>query len=151
MWTDMYLKFADEAEANAVLYTKQRPAGYEYADQEVDVFVYQTDRGEYTTQVEVAPEDLGLLGYTYLRTEKRMVQVDPSPDGGEWDMKPNYMNIDTIGVIYEPQPIPDPENPPTPIPYDGWFVNVRVLATEDAAPLEPFSIDPQPYPMRVWG
>ena len=30
-------------------------------------------------------------------------------------------------------------------------VNVRVLATEDAAPLQQFSIDPQPYPMRVWG
>lgn len=62
-------------------------------------------------------------------------------------VKPNYMNIDTIGVIYQPQEDPEVE----PVPYDGWFVNVRVLATEDAAPLQPFSIDPQPYPMRVWG
>ena len=61
-------------------------------------------------------------------------------------VKPNYMNIDTIGVIYQPQEDPEVE----PVPYDGWFVNVRVLATEDAAPLQPFSIDPQPYPMRVW-
>ena len=69
----------------------------------------------------------------------------------EFESRPNYANIDTIGVIYQPQEIVDPENPPEPVPYDGWFVNVRVVAGEDAAPLEPFSIDPQPFPMRVWG
>ena len=109
MWTDLYSKFADEAEANSVLYTTH-PA------------VYEKDADGNPTDKVISEE--------YITK--------------------NYMNIDTIGVIYEPQPIPDPENPPTPIPYDGWFVNVRVLATEDAAPLQPFSIDPQPYPMRVW-
>jgi septum formation inhibitor-activating ATPase MinD len=64
---------------------------------------------------------------------------------------PRYTNIDTIGIIYEPQEIVDPENPPEPVAYEGWFVNVRVIAGEDAEPLMPFSIDPQPYPMRVWG
>ena len=63
---------------------------------------------------------------------------------------PNYRNIDTIGVIYQPQEIVDPENPPEPVPYDGWFVNVRVVSGENAEPLMPYSIDPQPYPMRVW-
>ena len=29
-------------------------------------------------------------------------------------------------------------------------VNIRLVAGENAAALEPFSIDPQPYPMRVW-
>ena len=71
---------------------------------------------------------------------------DPLPDViVSWT--PNYVNIDTIGVIY--QPAPDPEGY-VPVPYDGWFVNVRVVS-EDPEPLEPFSIDPQPYPMRVWG
>lgn len=65
--------------------------------------------------------------------------------------KPLFANIDTIGTIYEPQEIVDPENPPEPVPYAGWFVNVRVIAGEDAEPLAPYSIDPQPYPMRVWG
>lgn len=65
--------------------------------------------------------------------------------------KPLYANIDTIGVIYEPMPDPLPEPPPEPVPYDGWFVNVRVVAGEDAEPLMPYSIDPEPYPMRVWG
>jgi hypothetical protein len=68
-----------------------------------------------------------------------------------WYSQPNFANIDVIGTIYEPQEIVDPENPPEPVPYDGFFVNVRVIAGEDAEPLMPFSIDPQPYPMRVWG
>jgi len=65
--------------------------------------------------------------------------------------KPLFANIDVIGTIYEPQPDPLPEPPPEPVAYDGWFVNVRVVSGENAEPLEPFSIDPQPYPMRVWG
>ena len=72
---------------------------------------------------------------------------DDEGEPTEFYFKPNYANIDTIGVIYQPQEDPDVE----PVPYDGWFVNVRVVSGEDAAPLEPFSIDPQPYPMRVWG
>jgi len=74
---------------------------------------------------------------------------DPLPDViVSWT--PNYVNIDTIGVIYQPAPDPLPEPPPEPVPYDGWFVNVRVVG-EDAEPLMAYSIDPEPYPMRVWG
>jgi len=62
---------------------------------------------------------------------------------------PNYVNIDTIGVIYEPQPDPLPEPPPEPVQYEGWFVNVRVVG-EDAEPLIAYSIDPEPYPIRIW-
>ena len=65
--------------------------------------------------------------------------------------KPLFANIDVIGTIYEPQPDPLPEPPPEPVAYDGWFVNVRVVSGENSEPLMPFSIDPQPYPMRVWG
>ena len=73
---------------------------------------------------------------------------DPLPDViVSWT--PNFVNIDTIGVIYEPAPDPVPEPPPEPVAYDGWFVNVRVVS-EDPEPLLPFSIDPQPYPIRIW-
>ena len=74
-------------------------------------------------------------------------EVEPVPV--RWHYVPDYANIDTIGVIYEPQPDPLPEPPPEPVQYEGWFVNVRVVS-EDPEPLLPFSIDPQPYPMRVW-
>jgi len=72
---------------------------------------------------------------------------DPLPDVVvSWT--PNYVNIDTIGVIYEPAPDPLPEGY-VPVHYDGWFVNVRVVS-EDPEPLLPYSIDPQPYPIRIW-
>ena len=74
-------------------------------------------------------------------------EVEPVPV--RWHYVPDYANIDTIGVIYEPQPDPLPEPPPEPVQYEGWFVNVRVVS-EDPEPLLPFSIDPQPYPIRIW-
>lgn len=103
MYSDLYLKFADEIEAIDILYT------------------------EVPTEWNEEGEPIA------------------------WYAQPNYANIDTIGVIYEPMPDPLPEPPPEPVPYDGWFVNVRVVEGENAEPLMPFSIDPQPYPMRVWG
>jgi hypothetical protein len=100
--TDLYLKFADEAEANSVLMQK----------------------------IVTSVEDDVVTGFYEI---------------------PRFANIDTIGTIYEPQPDPLPEPPPEPVPYDGFFVNVRVVGGENAEPLMPFSIDPEPYPMRVWG
>ena len=64
--------------------------------------------------------------------------------------KPLFANIDTIGTIYEPQEIVDPENPPEPVALEGWHVNVRVIAGEDGEPLQQFSVVPQ-SPRRVWG
>jgi len=104
--SDWYLKFADEEQAQEVLYTKVVDEWSE-------------------------PED---------------PEVEPVPV--RWHYVPNYVNIDTIGVIYEPAPDPLPEGY-VPVPYDGWFVNVRVVS-EDPEPLMPFSIDPQPYPIRIW-
>ena len=68
----------------------------------------------------------------------------------EEQVKPNYMNIDVLGVLYEKQEIVDPENPPEPIPLEGWHVNVRVVDGEDATPLQPFSVVPT-LPRRIWG
>jgi hypothetical protein len=72
--------------------------------------------------------------------------VEPIPL--RWHYVPNYVNIDTIGVIYEPAPDPVTEGY-VPVLYDGWFVNVRVVS-EDPEPLLTFSIDPQPYQIRIW-
>ena len=103
MYTDLYLKFADEAEANSVLYTVHAATLDEDG---------VTVSEEYTT--------------------------------------PNYTNIDVLGIIYVDQPIPDPENPPPPIPEEGFHVNVRVVEGEDAEALEPFAVFPT-QPRRVWG
>jgi hypothetical protein len=99
--TDLYLKFADEAEANSVLMQK----------------------------IVTSVEDDVVTGFYEI---------------------PRYANIDTIGIIYEPQEIVDPENPPEPIPLEGWHVNVRVVGAENAEPLQPFAVVPE-SPRRVWG
>jgi hypothetical protein len=66
-----------------------------------------------------------------------------------FETRPNYANIDTLGILYVNQPIPDPENPPPPIPEEGWHVNVRLVDGEDGATLVPFEVHPT-VPRRVW-
>jgi hypothetical protein len=96
--TDLYLKFADQAQADSVLYTV-------------------TD--------EVTDAD-GVV-----------VQ--------EASSKPNFANIDVLGTIYEPA-VEGEE----PVAKDGYHVNVRVVGSEDASALVPFSVVPT-VPKRVWG
>jgi hypothetical protein len=66
--------------------------------------------------------------------------------------KPNYANIDTIGLIYKHTGKTIQENGfdvPVMAPIQGWHVNVRVVG-ENAKPLQPFAVTPA-TPMRVWG
>jgi len=98
---DLYLLFADEAEANAILYT------------------------EVPTEFNEEGEPIA------------------------WTTQPNYQNIDTLGILYVEQPIPDPENPPPPIPEFGWHINVRLVEGEDGEPLYPFEVHPV-VPRRIW-
>ena len=105
--TDLYLKYADEAESIDNLYAKKEEVIIDEEGGEVIILV---------------------------------------PDLS----KPLFANIDTIGTIYEPQEIVDPENPPEPVALEGWHVNVRVIAGEDGEPLQQFSVVPQ-SPRRVWG
>jgi hypothetical protein len=80
------------------------------------------------------------------------IPVEWNEDGAPtfWTIQPNYANIDVLGTLYEKQDIPDPENPPPPIPIPGWHVNVRVVEGEDGEPLVPFEVHPE-FPRRVWG
>ena len=64
---------------------------------------------------------------------------------------PNYINIDVLGVVYEPAPIPTPDDyVPVPYPAPNYGVNVLVLEGEDATPILPYSVQPSPFPQRVW-
>jgi hypothetical protein len=63
---------------------------------------------------------------------------------------PNYLNIDVLGTVYEPAPIPTPEDyVPVPYPAPNYGVNVLVLNTEDPTPLMPYAVTPS-SPQRVW-
>jgi hypothetical protein len=75
---------------------------------------------------------------------------DDEGEPTEWEPKPNYANIDTIGVIYEGGEWDDEGNVITePAALQGWHVNVRVV-DEDPTPLEEFAVIPT-TPRRVWG
>jgi len=68
----------------------------------------------------------------------------------EEQVKPNYMNIDVLGVLYEPQaPLGLTDEPVDPVPLEGWHVNVRTINDEDGAPLDAFKVTPK-APRRVW-
>lgn len=69
----------------------------------------------------------------------------------EASVTPNYMNISVIGTVYVSAPEPVPEDyVPVPYPAPNYGVNVLVIEGEDATPLEPYSVDPSPFPQRVW-
>ena len=78
---------------------------------------------------------------------KEPIAWDEEENPTEWMDKPNYDNIDILGIIYEDQPIPDPENPPPPIPLPGWHVNVRNYSEADE--LLQYTVHPA-VPRRVW-
>lgn len=74
------------------------------------------------------------------------------PVATEWQDKPNYRNIDIIGVIYKPtgEMLSGEDGQyPEMAPVDGWHVNVRMTADEDGSALEPFVVSPA-TPIRVW-
>ena len=63
---------------------------------------------------------------------------------------PKYLNIDTLGTIYNDAVVDTEGNITTPATaIDGWHVNVRLMDDEDGAELEPFSVVPA-QPRRVW-
>lgn len=69
----------------------------------------------------------------------------------EEQVTPNYQNIDVLGTVYQPAPEPVTEDyVPVPYPAPNYGVNVRLINGEDPAPLQPYSVNPQPYPQRVW-
>jgi hypothetical protein len=64
---------------------------------------------------------------------------------------PLYQNISVLGTVYEPAPIPTPDDyVPVPYPEPNFGVNVLLLDGEDPAPLEPYAVTPSPFPQRVW-
>ena len=100
---DLFLKFADEAQATSVLYT-QHP--------------------------EVTTEDATAVTEAYTTA--------------------NFANIDTVGAITKPSGEVDAEGNPVMQPLEGWHVNVRVAAGEDASTLETYKVLPK-QPVRIWG
>jgi hypothetical protein len=67
--------------------------------------------------------------------------------------RPLYLNIDQVGVIYEPTGElieQDGFDVQVMQALPGWHVNVRLMPGEDGTPLESYRVHPA-SPQRVWG
>jgi hypothetical protein len=85
----------------------------------------------------------------YLYTQEP-VEFDEDGEPTAWEPRPNFANIDVIGVITEGgEWDEDGEVITEPVALDGFHVNVR-LVSEDGSALEPFRVEPE-HPRRVWG
>jgi len=108
MFTDLMLKFDDEAQAKAYLYDKVAIA-WDNSDPE-------------------------------------------NPVDTEWEDRPKFRNIDTLGVIYTGGSWDEEGNQlEAPVAEPGWHVNLRCLEGETSEHLDAFLVDPTPAtPRRVW-
>lgn len=79
------------------------------------------------------------------------VAFDEEGKPTEFFNKPNFINTDVLGTLYEKIPADAAENfQPTKL--EGWHVNVRVMPDEDGSVLEQFKVSPEPPAWRrVWG
>jgi hypothetical protein len=81
------------------------------------------------------------------------IDWDEDDEVVSWDERPNYRNIDIIGLIYKPTgEVLQGEDGlyPAMAPIPGWHVNVRLMDDESGEALEPFKVEPS-TPIRVWG
>ena len=68
----------------------------------------------------------------------------------EYEPRPRFRNIDTIGVIYTGGEWDADGNVLVePVALTGWHVNVRALDGEDVSGLDAFEVHPA-SPVRVW-
>jgi hypothetical protein len=77
------------------------------------------------------------------RTEATQYDEEGTPT--QFQSIPRYVNIDTLGILHEPQEDLDS----APIALEGWHVNVLVSDGEDCTPLFDFAVAPT-NPRRIW-
>jgi len=91
--------------------------------------------------------------YLYDKVAIAWDRTDPeNPVETEWEHRPKFRNIDTLGVIYTGGSWDAEGNEiEAPVAQPGWHVNLRCLEGENAVPLYGFLVAPTPAtPRRVW-
>lgn len=67
-----------------------------------------------------------------------------------WSQEPLYLNIDTIGVLYESGELDNEGNMVlAPVEIEGWHVNIRLMPHEHIEPLLTYLVRPA-SPRRTW-
>lgn len=149
MYNDMYLKFADKAQADSVLYTSVETAGkkaVEYTQYLVEGAA--TEDGE----VEHGWTEILQEGDVILDTKVCTTTVKDT-DTTVIQLQPNFANIDVLGTIYRPTgevETVDGMEVPVMAALDGYHINVRAVGNEDTSALLPYAVTPS-LPCRVWG
>jgi hypothetical protein len=98
-------------------------------------------------------DDAQAQTYLYDKVAIAWDRTDPeNPVETEWEDRPKFRNIDTLGVIYTGGSWDAEGNQiEAPVAEDGWHVNLRCLEGENAVPLYGFIVTPAPAtPRRVW-
>ena len=161
--TDLYIRFADEAESLPLLYNfvdatrmvsvpLDPPVEHQTWVYLIPANAFGEPEREWERDMPLGAEDLAPGGdyetAVFLRNGTRL-EATQWVEEAYLQEQPKYACMDVIGTFYNVDNT-DPENPiVTPIP--GWCVNVRTLDGEDGTPLEPYRVDPEPAMWRrVW-
>jgi len=91
--------------------------------------------------------------YLYDKVAIAWDRTDPeNPVETEWEHRPKFRNIDTLGVIYTGGSWDSEGNElEAPVAQPGWHCNIRCLDGEDSTHLDAFVVTPTPAtPRRVW-
>lgn len=147
MYTDYFLKFADQAEADSVLFDElpnfSPPEKTVIATKYLVKGTAENDFEDYTTYD--PPEGAEVLDSWPEETTRTDWNAPPQM------MKvPKYAAIDVIGVIYKPtgNMLTTTEgDAPEMAPLEGWHVNVRHLG--EAEELAAYQVFPE-TPVRGW-
>ncbi len=150
MFTDYFLKFADEAEAEAVLFEElpnfSPPSKTVIATKYLVKGTAENDFEDYMTYN--PPEGAEILDSWPETTERTDWNAPPQM------MKvPKYAAVDIVGVIYKPtgKVLPAPDGSGEAVdemaPIDGWHVNVR--HTDEAPELDAYKVEVK-TPARMW-
>ena len=134
--TDYMLRFADEAEATAILYTST-----------------EDDEGQVTLTPNYYAIDT--LGTLYERPPEPVAETLETLSAPVTEM-PTEPVTETLETLSEPvtEMLSEPAIAPiteqyTPTPLPGWHVNVRHI--DEAPELDVYKVDPSPTtPRRVW-
>jgi len=159
---DLYLRFADEAEAEPFLYDfvdatrtvsvpLDPPVEHQTwvyllpADEEYNLAAREHISYSPLTEEEIATDE-DYAGAVFLRNETYL-QTEEYVNEPYLKKQPKYFNTDVLGILYNVDNT-DPENPVyTPIP--GWHVNLRVGDYDPA--LDAFRVNPEPLVWRrMW-
>jgi hypothetical protein len=144
MYTDLYLKFPDQATAVNVLYNEKLESYLPVMVTDETLAAHLDTLPLRDAQYDQVVDYDGKLWMADLGKWYELTEI-------VYGYLPKYQNIDVLGILYEGgEWDEDGEVISEPVALEGWHVNVRVVDGEDPGRLEEYEVTPQ-NPRRIWG